>query len=160
MNEKFLTVEQALNKQAHIVLLQPFSIKLSSSTTSKIVLMQVKLDRLAQALISEREAIVAKVTPKGFNKLATKNQELKDDPTWLDSPEKKEFDKLSEKLDANFAPIWAKRLQEPTDLIDEHFTQDEFKELVDGLFSVSLKNSVGEEVKDKLIYYIAANFVD
>lgn len=160
MSEKFLTVQQALEKQANLALLNPFSIALTSEIASILILMQVKLDKLAQNLMTEREAIIAKVTPKGYSELVAKFQERKDDPSWPDSPEKKKLDKLSEDLNAKFGPIWQKRLKEPTELIDEHFDRGEFQELVSCLISGSVKNEAGEEVKDKLLYFIAANYVD
>lgn len=160
MEKKFLTVKQALEKQANFALMNPFSICFTSEITAKIILMQVKLDSLAQRILTEREAIVAKVTPKGYGELADKFLKMKDDPSWPESPDQKKFEKLSSELDTKFASIWEKRLEEFTDLIDEHFDRGEFTEFVSCLINASIKNEKGEEVKDKLIYYIAANFVD
>lgn len=174
-----LIVEKLLSKQAVFSLLPTFLADMSTGLTTKIIFMQVKLDKNYESIMKERSSILEKLYPKDFNELQAAALAIKEPPkAEVPSPEeaevpasaetpttevpeaKKKYEAMIAEVNKKFTPIWTKRLKEKTDVEDEHFTLAEFNELVVALQKAEIPGRDGKDIKSAVIYDIAHDYVD
>lgn len=142
-----MTIEELLNKRYVLALIPQGS--LSPKTKAKVLLALVRMNRICEEVEKDREELLGKLKPDGFDELM-KNEERTGE-------EQKQLDEMLDKLNAEFAPIWKEKMAEDAGY-DFILTEDMFVQLLEDLQDAEVtreENGQTVSIKDALFAELA-----